>query len=336
MDLDNDGNIDLISGSWPGEIFFFKGGPDRTFAPPIKLKHKDGKPINAGGGLRDDRGDSMLLIAGDAKFEERDGKQVVVYNDEVIEVPEGRQVGITGTASAVFAFDWDDDGDLDLIVGDISGNVYLVPNEGTLDEFAFGEEVLLQAVGKPIRVEGDAGPHIADWTGNGLTDLIVGAGDGSVTLFENVGEAGKPELAEGQVLVPSSELNYTEPPDEPTRGIRAKVCVADFNGDGLPDLLLGDYTIQKPDLPEFSPEELARHDKLRREQEAVNRKYSELIEKVFGANRIEDEDDRKAVEDEMRQIRERMQELYQELPQAYDNHGWVWLFLRRPAGSFVD
>jgi hypothetical protein len=32
---------------------------------------------------------------------------------------------------------------------------------------------------------------------------------------------------------------------EPTRGVRAKVCVADYNGDGLPDLLVGDFTNQK-------------------------------------------------------------------------------------------
>ena len=40
MDLDGDGHIDLISGSWPGEIFFFRGGPKRTFAAPVKLTRK--------------------------------------------------------------------------------------------------------------------------------------------------------------------------------------------------------------------------------------------------------------------------------------------------------
>ncbi|MFO0845921.1 MAG: hypothetical protein U0797_26655 [Gemmataceae bacterium] len=59
--------MDLISGSWPSEIFFFKGGPKRSFAAPVKLKYKDDKTINIGGGRRDS-GD-MILIAGDATFE---------------------------------------------------------------------------------------------------------------------------------------------------------------------------------------------------------------------------------------------------------------------------
>jgi hypothetical protein len=28
-----------------------------------------------------------------------------------------------------------------------------------------------------------------------------------------------------------------------------------------------------------------------------------------------------------------LQELYRKPPQEYDNHGWVWLFLRQPAGE---
>ena len=34
---------------------------------------------------------------------------------------------------------------------------------------------------------------------------------------------------------------------------------------------------------------------------------------------------------EMEVVRRRMQELYEKLPHEYENHGWVWLFLRKPA-----
>ena len=99
MDLDGDGRLDVLSGSWPGELFLFRGGPGRTFAAPIKLKNKDGKTINIGGGRRGDSGE-MILIAGDATYEKTDNGTVIVYDGERIEIPEGKQAGITGTASA--------------------------------------------------------------------------------------------------------------------------------------------------------------------------------------------------------------------------------------------
>ena len=50
MDLDGDGHLDILSGSWPGELFLFRGGKGRTFAAPVKLKDKDSKTIEITGG----------------------------------------------------------------------------------------------------------------------------------------------------------------------------------------------------------------------------------------------------------------------------------------------
>jgi hypothetical protein len=249
-DLDADGNLELFSGSWPGEIFTFQGGPGRTFAAPAKLKNKDGKSINCGGGVQSQYGD-MFLFAGDATTEEKDGKKYVVYEGERIEVPAGKEAGITGTASALQVADWDRDGDLDLIVGNIHGDVYFVENQGTAKACAFGDAKRLHAVGGSVHVEGDAGPCTADWDGDGDLDLLVGSGDGSVTLFRNQSDPkapakGAPALAAGETLVAKSKMDWQSPPSEPLPGVRTKVCAADWNGDGRLDLLVGDYTQQAP------------------------------------------------------------------------------------------
>ena len=55
------------------------------------------------------------------------GKSVIRYEGKIIEIPDGKDAGITGTASAVHAVDWDGDGRIDLLIGDIRGRVYLVP-----------------------------------------------------------------------------------------------------------------------------------------------------------------------------------------------------------------
>lgn len=48
VDLNSDGRLDLLSGSCPGEMFWFRGGRGRTFAEPEMLKNRAGKNINVG------------------------------------------------------------------------------------------------------------------------------------------------------------------------------------------------------------------------------------------------------------------------------------------------
>ncbi len=337
VDLDGDGINDVVSGSWPGEIFYFKGLGRGQFDGRIKLQDKAGKSINIGGGIQrnDDR---ELLIAGDAEFERKEGKQYIVYEGEWIEFKPGQQGGITGTASAVCVVDLNKDGALDLIVGTIRGGVHFVPNEGTTKAWAFGKDQQIAAGGKPIQVGAQAGPCIADWDGDGKPDLLVGAGDGSVTLYRNTGEIDQqtklPMFAAGRVLVPKAAPAVYGPgaPAEARRGSRAKICVADWNGDGRPDLLLGDLAVQKPDLPEPTAEQKAEHEKARAQIKELQPRYDKAAQKYFNSRGTElTTQEREAVQKEFMELMQQMQALRNKLPREYEQHGWVWLFERKPA-----
>jgi hypothetical protein len=331
VDLNGDGQIDLISGSWPGELFLFRGGPRRAFGPAEMIKDKQGEIINIGGGVRKQTGGG-LLITGNAKFEETPEGTFVSYKGKRYKSTPEEPIFTTGCASAVHAFDWDGDGDFDLLVGNIQGEVQLIPNEGTAKSYAFAAARPVQAGGQPLRVSGDAGPFVIDWDGDGKPDLLVGAGDGSVSLFRNVGTANAPKLAAAEELVPAGETTFgSDGPKKPHRGIRSKVCAADWNGDGRLDLLVGDFATQAPDLPEPTPEQRTKQAELRDQLAKVEGRYRELVQKIFGPNRAKTKEELDNVNKTLQGVSKEMQDLRSKLPPEYENHGWIWLFLRRPA-----
>ena len=152
---------------------------------------------------------------------------------EPLKGADGKEL-VPGHASTVHAVDWDGDGDLDLICGNIKGQVYFIPNQGSAAEPKFGNKVRVEAGGKPlVAPHGDSGPVVVDWDGDGTLDLLVGCGDGSVVFCRGTGEGkGKaPMLAAPETLVEKSK----------SIGIRAKICPVDWNSDGKLDLLVGTY-----------------------------------------------------------------------------------------------
>jgi hypothetical protein len=173
VDFDGDGRRDLLSGSWPGEIYVFRGQADGLFAAAEPVKGRDGKPPDV------------------------------------------------GQAATAFASDWDADGGLDLVVGNMAEEVRLVPNEGSARHPAYGTPLRLSAGGAPIEVpEGDAGPVVADWDTDGKPDLIVGTGAGSVLWYRNTGPSrsrDRPGLLQAQpsphLLDPDLDLHELGLPD---------------------------------------------------------------------------------------------------------------------------
>lgn len=309
MDLDGDGYLDLISGSWPGEIYRFPGFEGGIFVTAGKVPGKDGEAINL------------------------------------------------GSASAPFACDWDRDGDLDLVVGCIEGHVFLVPNESGGRRLQLGAARRVAAAGSEVAApSGDAGPCIADWDGDGTLDLVLGCGDGSVWFYPNRAREGVPRLDAGIELVSAGswDLRWGDDGEPSGRGVRAKVCVADWNGDGQPDLLVGDFSC----IREIAPEprvhpaqeleecrarlvelETAREDAVERIRTRVHLRLGMDPGDPFTEEKLKEYEavwDAVAQEDTAYQdilkvrgrLNARVAELSQPGPSDQTNHGWVWVFLR--------
>lgn len=67
--------------------------------------------------------------------------------------------------------------------------------------------------------------------------------------------------------------------------------------------------------------------------QAAQRHYSALHLKLRGRQAVKDKEERKKIEEELRETSEKMQLLNKRVPRDYEYHGWIWLFKRKPTES---
>jgi hypothetical protein len=93
--------------------------------------------------------------------------------------------------------DLDGDGDRDLVVGDLDGNLHLFNNtsQGSLVSFELQAAPIADNTGDAIDVGQSATPQIFDVDEDGKNDLLVGSLNGSVFYYRNVGSVSSPVFA---------------------------------------------------------------------------------------------------------------------------------------------
>lgn len=134
-----------------------------------------------------------------------------------------------GSYSAPTLFDLDGDEELDLICGAGDGVVYWYKGDGSLTFAPMGE--LLQT-----DIPGQALPVLCDVNGDGVPDLTVGSDQGILMLY--YGRAG----ADGvPVYTPREADSLSKQCADEELGHWLAPTYADWNGDGVPDLLIGVY-----------------------------------------------------------------------------------------------
>lgn len=229
MDLNGDSFPDVLSGSYApkgggeanGHFQVLWGTKDGTFRKAEVLKGSDGKPL-------------------------------------IISPPENARADFELRAcTRPTAVDWDGDGKLDIVSGNLGGAFALFRGEGD-GKFSPTSQILT-AEGKSLTVPGGhSDPFFVDWDGDGDMDLLSGSRNGGAFLAENTASKGKPIALRPFVTLVEPLKNHLKEHWEdadPKPANSTRVFAADINGDGKMDLLLGDNVILQSTVNGLSKEE---------------------------------------------------------------------------------
>lgn len=246
-DADGDGVKELVLASECGFIWLFKRA-NKTWPP----KFESGRFLHAffgaavtGVDICDMDGDGIpdLVVGADkGQIFSVKGKGNGLFN-----LAEGARNYLTGNGEGESAYsgrqlsprivDWNGDGIQDLIYGEGSysaNSVYVLFNKGSNAASNFRNQKpqwLAYGYGRE-----QLAPTVADFNGDGKPDLLIGALDGGLHLYLNVGF--KESQTDSQYLLEYARTATFEDVDDHFFKEGPRPFLADLNGDKKPDLLV--------------------------------------------------------------------------------------------------
>ena len=146
--------------------------------------------------------------------------------------------------------DWFSDGRPSLLIAEEDGRISLALNTAPKGSTPrLDPPVYLEQVDPLLKSGALSRPVAFDWNGDGKLDLLAGNSAGYIQYFENTGSKTAPEWADrGYLTAEGKIIRHMAGPDGSVQGPAetkwgyTNISVADWDLDGLPDILVNDIT----------------------------------------------------------------------------------------------
>lgn len=229
VDLDGDSKYEVVYGSGNGPLNYYKN--EGTIESPSWLKKDE-----LFGGILDVGGASTPIFIdydGDEDLDMLSGSTLgnIKYFENVGTKKDGQwkeKSSINSLKHSIYSFvtmaDVNNDGLIDALVGDLSGNVFLhLRNEVSYSKVSSSFD--------EINLGGFASPRLIDLNGDDVLDVVAGSEDGALFYFENTGDKENPFWTEIPNYFATITANANSVP-----------AMGDIDKDGDLDLLVGNLS----------------------------------------------------------------------------------------------
>ncbi|RNE89306.1 VCBS repeat-containing protein, partial [Marichromatium sp. AB32] len=233
VDLDGDGDLDLVVGNWSGDLLFFENtgtASEADFASPATNPYNlTIAGSNATPALADIDDDGHL----DAFVGNEHGELLYFHNtgsatQPDFATPSASPFGLSPVdrSTKPTLADIDNDGLIDAVIGNSSGSIQYFKNTGSATQPDFADAYDLGHIAWAVQ------PALADIDGDGQLDVLAGTGSNpNPYLFENTGSPSAPAFA--SAVSNAYGLNG--------EGTHIAPAFADIDADGDLDALVGNY-----------------------------------------------------------------------------------------------
>ena len=243
-DIDTDGDLDLVIGGFDGTLRYFEN-TGTMLAPIFTQRTAAANPYNAidsgaystpTHGDIDGDGDLDLVVgnsSGNLNYYENTGTFLTpTFTQRSGSANPFDGFHVQGSSVPVFA-DIDNDGDLDLVLGEQNGTVVFYENTGTV---LLPTYTLRTGAADPfdgIDIGGQSAPVFIDIERDGDLDLVIGNVIGTLDYYENTGTELMPTF--------TSRTGAANPFDGIDIGFVSRPVIADVDNDADLDLVIGDH-----------------------------------------------------------------------------------------------